>query len=339
MVENVHITPAGVEKVPQTRSSVISRVVDEAAMALSAEAVGCFKRMQDNTLDDLNWCQQSGGKIGTFQGLQHQGSGRGCQTGPVAFGGHVRIDDARGPEHKRASAPEVVLTRCSTAFPGRPRTSIESPKAPAHLQDFLASVLILPSLVFDRPLQSPRSCTEGHQPADRLRRVAARLDRRRAAGCFEEGNNNKWLTSLQPGARPPSWNPRSIRSKLANASDWETLRLMGKVFEALRDDRDLRVSMLMSSSDNYCCARWDLKLAPASDAPSSQRRQQEPSRPQFRRSRELRDVKTLVIACFNGLGFGGGFEKVPALLPKSAIWSEREGIVSAKTHKKGEHDI
>ena len=51
---------------------VISRVADEAVAALCAEAVGCFEKMHELTLDYLKTRNQFGTTIGSFQALQHR---------------------------------------------------------------------------------------------------------------------------------------------------------------------------------------------------------------------------------------------------------------------------
>ena len=51
---------------------VISRVADEAIAALCAEAVGCFERMHELTLEYLKTRSQFGTTIGSFQALQHR---------------------------------------------------------------------------------------------------------------------------------------------------------------------------------------------------------------------------------------------------------------------------
>lgn len=51
---------------------VIARVSDEAVAALCAEAVGCFEKMHELTLDYLKTRSQFGTTIGSFQALQHR---------------------------------------------------------------------------------------------------------------------------------------------------------------------------------------------------------------------------------------------------------------------------
>ncbi|WP_407114646.1 hypothetical protein [Bradyrhizobium sp. LMG 9283] len=66
--EIVHVIAA--DEVRATLS-IISRVADEAAAALCAEAVGCFDRMQDNTVGYLKLAR-TGWQEDRLQALQHQ---------------------------------------------------------------------------------------------------------------------------------------------------------------------------------------------------------------------------------------------------------------------------
>lgn len=98
------------------------------------------------------------------------------------------------------------------------------------------------------------------------------------------------------------------RPKVANAIDWETSRLMGEVFKAFRDDPDLRVAILRSSSDKYFCAGWDLRAAAASEVPGASAVNKDYGVGGFGGIHELRDLNKPLIACVKGLAFGGGFE-------------------------------
>ena len=52
----------------------------------------------------------------------------------------------------------------------------------------------------------------------------------------------------------------------ANAIDLATSRLMGRTFEAFRDDPELRVAIVRTAGEKFFCAGWDLKAAAAGDA-------------------------------------------------------------------------
>ena len=54
----------------------------------------------------------------------------------------------------------------------------------------------------------------------------------------------------------------------ANAIDLATSRLMGKTFEAFRDDPELRVAIVKAAGDKFFSAGWDLKAAADGDAVS-----------------------------------------------------------------------
>ena len=47
----------------------------------------------------------------------------------------------------------------------------------------------------------------------------------------------------------------------ANAIDHPTSRLMGKTFQAFRDDPSLRVAIIATAGDRFFSAGWDLKAA------------------------------------------------------------------------------
>lgn len=69
---NVRIAAADVIGDPASAFPVISRVADEAAASLCAEAIGCFSEMHDITVNYLKTRKQFGATIGSFQVLQHR---------------------------------------------------------------------------------------------------------------------------------------------------------------------------------------------------------------------------------------------------------------------------
>ncbi|MFK4492246.1 acyl-CoA dehydrogenase family protein [Bradyrhizobium sp. USDA 336] len=71
-LQNVRVAAADVIGDPAGAFPIISRVADEAAAALCAEAVGCFAEMHATTVNYLKTRKQFGTTIGSFQVLQHR---------------------------------------------------------------------------------------------------------------------------------------------------------------------------------------------------------------------------------------------------------------------------
>ena len=70
--DNVRVDAGACLGDPEGGYAAVERVADEAIAALCSEAVGCFDRMQELTLDYLKTRTQFGTTIGTFQVLQHR---------------------------------------------------------------------------------------------------------------------------------------------------------------------------------------------------------------------------------------------------------------------------
>ena len=89
----------------------------------------------------------------------------------------------------------------------------------------------------------------------------------------------------------------------ANAINVPTSREMGRVFQAFRDDPELRVAILTGGGKKFFCPGWDLKSAADGEAADS-----DYGVGGFGGLQELRDLNKPVIAAINGIACGGGLE-------------------------------
>ncbi|MEO3416350.1 carnitinyl-CoA dehydratase [Roseovarius sp. CAU 1744] len=89
----------------------------------------------------------------------------------------------------------------------------------------------------------------------------------------------------------------------ANAIDLKTSRIMGEVFQAFRDDPELRVAIITGGGDKFFCPGWDLKAAADGEAVDS-----DYGVGGFGGIQEMRAMNKPIIAAVNGICCGGGLE-------------------------------
>jgi crotonobetainyl-CoA hydratase len=89
----------------------------------------------------------------------------------------------------------------------------------------------------------------------------------------------------------------------ANAIDVATSRALYVAFRRLEDDASLRVGIITGAGERFFSAGWDLKAAAAGEAVDADH-----GPGGFGGLTEYFGRTKPVIAAFNGLAFGGGFE-------------------------------